>query len=280
VGGGDVEMRIVPIAMAAFALIYGFDAPARASDFSKLGEPSFARSMLISAERRIELSCATLAYLPYRKIEADILDEMLIGEVGLEDTGSKQKPMPKIAFEKLLTEPQAETLKAQTLLRVASDVGDRAIADQMFEGYYSKYIADWDPTEEAIAKMALKRENAKEKCSDIFNAARTDQLETMLSPASAKPIALIDLETCLAYDLIARDASNYSELQVFRGDDDEIYTKLVGPKGPKRKARKKEIAAHALTLGTIKPEYAAAMQIPCLATYVSEFKKLMPDTKF
>jgi hypothetical protein len=273
VGGGDAEMKIVPIVLTAFALIYGFAAPARASDFSQFGEPSFARSMLMSDERKNELLCSTLAYLPYRKIVVDVVDEMLIDEPGLEDASSKQKQMPKIAFEELLNEAQAETLKEQVLLRVTSDVGDSDMAGQMFEGYYSYYISDWDPSDEEIARVALSRKIGKEKCSDIFNAARTGQLETILSPASAKPIALIDLETCLAYDLIARDAPNYIDYAVFSGQNDEAYAILFGPKGAKRKAREKEIAAHALTLGTVKPEYAAVMQMPCLATYAIEFKK-------
>jgi hypothetical protein len=273
VGGGDAEMRIVRVVLTAFALIYGFAAPAHASDFGQFGEPSFARSMLMSDERKNELLCATLAYLPYRKIEADIVDEMLIDEPGLEDTSNKQKPLPKIAFEELLTKAQAETLKEQILMRVASDVGDNDMAGQMFEGYYSYYTSDWELSDEEIAQKALNRKNIKEQCFDIFNAARAGQLETILSPASAKPIALIDLETCLAYDLIGRDAPNYREYGVLRGDDDETYAILFGPKGPKRKAREKEIAAHALTLGTVKPEYAAVMQMPCLATYATEFKK-------
>jgi hypothetical protein len=271
-------MRVVPIILTLFALIYGFAAPVRASDFGQLGEPSFARSMLMSAERKNELLCATLAYLPYRKIAVDVVDEMLIDEAGIEDTSSKKQPLPKITFEELLTKAQAETLKTQILTRVTSDVGDSAMAGQMFEGYYSYYTEDWDPSEEEMAGRALNRKNAKKKCSDIFNAARAGQLETSLSPASTKPIALIDLETCLAYDLIARDAPNYREFAVLREDDDETYTKLVGPKGPKRKAREKEIAAHALTLGKVDPEYAAVMQMPCLATYAIEFKKHMPDT--
>jgi hypothetical protein len=266
-------MRIVRVVLTAFALIFGFAAPAHASDFGQFGEPSFARSMLMSDERKNELLCATLAYLPYRKIEADIVDEMLIDEPGLEDSSNKQKQMPKIAFEEVLTKAQAEKLKAQILTRVTSDVGDSAMADQMFEGYYSYYTSDWDISDEEIAQKASTRKNVKERCSDIFNAARAGQLEAALSPASAKPIALIDLETCLAYDLIARDAPNYIDYAVFSGQNDEAYAILFGPKGAKRKAREKEIAAHALTLGTVKPEYAAVMQMPCLATYAIEFKK-------
>jgi hypothetical protein len=299
-------------------LILGLTLPTSigSSDFSQLAEPAFARSLMITPERHIELRCAALAYLPYRKFEVfdvadepeymdEPTDEMIEGAEGrlsqypysekmaapnISDAPpSKYEPivappfavdlggLPEKQFEydKILSEAEAERLKAAVVSRLISDTGDDKMAQQSFDHRFSEFeVPYWDASEVITAERKSRRETAAHSCAAMFDAARTNTLEANLSPASAEPIALMTVDTCLAYDLIAQKSPDYNTYSILADNRrDETYAMLVGPKGRARKAREKTIAAVAASMGEVDPQFAVTKSIPCLATYIIEMKK-------
>lgn len=297
-------------------LIFGLTLPAPigSSDFSQLGEPAFARSLMISPERHVELQCAALAYLPYRKLDViDVANEPEYGDeptdemiaeaeaqlsqypysekmvapnffdeppskyelniappAAVEELGDG--PEKQFAYEKILTEAEAESLKSAVVSRLVSDIGDDKMAQQSLDQRFTEFeVPFWDESEENIAARKLRRETMANACASLFDAARANTLDANLSPASAEPIALMTVDTCLAYDLIARKSSDYDVSGIL--SDRDAYAALVGPKGSARKARMQKISAVAASLGKVDPRVAAAKSIPCLATYVTELKK-------
>ncbi len=295
---------ITPMVIAALLL----PAPLASSDFSQLGEPAFARSLMISAERQLELQCAALAYLPYRKVEVlDVLEDAegeafepieepsstppLDEKSGPPKSGHQpplknepfvvpppvviEAPRSNIAYEKLLNKNEAEQLKAAVLGRMVSDIGDAEMAEEDFyRRMWGFEVPEWDSSADYAAERAAARDAYKQRCQPIFAAARTNQLETALTPPSAAPIALMDVDTCLAFDLIAKASPDYRQYSILSDDrDEELYTMLVGPKGQNRKAREQKIASLAVSMGKVDPKLALTKAIPCLATYMTEIRK-------
>jgi hypothetical protein len=246
--------------------------PAAASDFSQLAEPAFGRMMLLSADRHKEANCAALAFLPFWKPE--VIEFMEAGaDEEAESIGEDAAPaVPQITFEKLLTEPQAERLKAAVLLRLQSDIGDEKWATEAFEHAHNRMAPSWDYSQENIERTGRYREELKPECQSIFDAVVADQLEGQLSPASAEPIALPDVDTCLAYDLMARKSDSYDQLSYLHEDGPyDLYTEIVGRKGPKRRAKEKEIAALADTIKDVSPDVASSRLIACMPVFFAQF---------
>jgi hypothetical protein len=256
--------------------------PALASDFSKMAEPAFARSMLLSPERQMEVNCAVIAYLPFRKVEVlDVLEE-IPPEEPMADTGGsieaathKEEAPPEVVFEMPLSEEQAENLRAAVLARLRSDIGDDERAFDTFEMRFGAFAPDWDYSAETIAIKAENRGTLAEKCEAIFDAAGAGQLEIALSPASAAPIALPDVDTCLAYDLVGKKSKYYADYAYLHqeGDGETLYQQLLGPRGKMRRAREKQIATLAASLTELSPDNAALRLMPCLSTFSAALRK-------
>lgn len=254
------------------SLSLGLTCPAAASDFSQLAEPAFGRMMLLTADRHKEANCAALAFLPFWKPE--VIEVMEAGtDEEAEAIGEDAAPAPpQITFEMLLTEPQAEQLKAAVLLRLQSDIGDDKWAAEALEQAYNRLAPNWDYSQENIERTRRYREELKPECQAIFDAVAADQLERQLSPASAEPIALPDVDTCLAYDLIARKSDSYEQLSYLHEEGPtDLYTEIVGPKGPKRRAKEKEIAALADTIRDVSPDVASSRLIACMPVFFGRF---------
>ncbi len=251
---------------------------AGASDFSGLANPAFGRSLLISPERQNELNCAALAYLPYQKMDMlEVADEVAVDATDVQIAAPVQQ-QPSIVFEELLTKTQAEDLKAQVILRVLSDVGDREMAIEMFAIRMHQFAPAWDVSDEAIAQKARVRDAVKPGCASIFEAAQASNLANVLASASAEPIALPDVNTCLAYDRIAQKSRNYANYDFLHGSGSgDVYTRIVGPKGAQRTAREAEIAAVATRLEPIEPEIAGSRLIACLPVFAKVIRSAEAD---
>lgn len=266
-------MKALAFTLATLSLVSVLPPGAKASDFSELANPSFARSMMIDAERNKESFCAALAYLPYRELEIfDVQDEPIepLDAPPTLKAAPDAEPIPEDEFEKLLTKEQAVTLRDAVLLRLASDIGNANMAYVLFESRAMILAPEaWNEAEDFEHK-ATTRERFKADCAPIYAAVANGSLEKALSPASAAPIALPDVTTCLAYDLIARNSPEYETMGFGNFHRDGLYKKLVGPKGTKRRLREKEIAARAASLPDVQPEVAARRLMPCIAVFATE----------
>ncbi len=253
----------------------------QASDFSKLADPALARTALLSKERRAEVMCATLAHLPYDTFEyIDVLDpsdQQAPDAAPPSDKPASSTP-PPITYDILLDQAQADQLFQTVYSRLTSDLGSADFALNFMQTVRKAFTPHWDYSAENVAQRAKNRTEYALRCAQIFAAAKTDQLDTALSAASAAPLALPDVLTCLAYDHLARDLDGYRETSAVPDFDVKAQRMFYGPKGPKRKARMQAIAVHAATLDTMEPRtLLSRLMLPCLAVYAAEIKRQDPN---
>ena len=181
--------------------------PAEASDFGKLANPVYGRLALVSEKRDHERSCAGLA-----------LHE-----------AAKGRAPGKVA---------AEALAAAVSDRLGSDIGDRALAEELVT-----FAAGWWESGTQDAKtLADARRLLLANCAAIFRAAASGRLEDALSPRSEKPLNIPDIETCLAYAAVAKTLGGEH-----RGFDLESYEEVremwLGEPGADRAARERSLAS-------------------------------------
>jgi hypothetical protein len=274
-------MTTVSLSVVLVVLSLIINPSAVASDFSQMGEPAFARSLMLSKERQNELNCAALASLPFHQrqnLEMISLpeDEPPISETDRSIVAStpKAEPRPPIVYEQLLSETDAEHLKTAVMRRLVSDIDDQKMATEHFGMRLSRLMEDWDTSAEGLVRIAKRREDMKSACREIFIAARSGDIEKVLTPSSIEPIVLPDIDTCLAYDLIAKKSPDYADYNFLHEDHGgSLYDMIVGPKGPRRKARETEIAEKASSLGNIDATIAARSLITCLPTFAVYFRR-------
>ena len=152
--------RLVGLLLAVAAT-----APSMASDFSKLTEPAFGRSMLISAVRERQKECAGL---------------------GLYWAERGQSPGKN----------GAKQLADAVVVRLTVEIGDGKLARELVDGKAASYA---DPTRtEPIWTEA--RDYLTQKCEPYFAAARQgdSELATILGPVPTELLQLPSEEQCLA----------------------------------------------------------------------------------
>ena len=249
--------------------------PATASDFSGLANPAFGRSILLGTERREESDCAALAYLPFQ--ETDII-EIADTEAAQDVQNINTPSASENRYEEFLGKADAERLRNAVIIRLASDIGDEAVASDFFEVAMRKMTLNWERSAENIVRKEAFRKAIAAKCSAIFNAAHEDRLQDVLMVPSPTPIALPDVDTCLAYDLIGQKSPEYHDFADYLHSDrdgDSMYDMLVGQKGAERSAREKAIEAKAVQI-EITPQLAALRMLACLPVFAEEFRRLNP----
>ncbi len=140
-------------------------APAQASDFSKLAEPAFGRSMLISAVRERQKECAGLALYWAERGKAP-------GKEG------------------------ARRLADAVAARLTIEIGDAVLARSLVEGKAAGY-ADPTKTEPFWTEV---RDYLTQKCEPYFEAARKgdSELAVALGPMPTELLQLPSEEQCLA----------------------------------------------------------------------------------
>ena len=140
-------------------------APTQASDFSKLAEPAFGRSMLISAVRERQKECAGLALYWAEHGKAP-------GKEG------------------------ARRLADAVAARLTIEIGDAVLARSLVEGKAAGY-ADPTKTEPFWTEV---RDYLTQKCEPYFEAARKgdSELAVALGPMPTELLQLPSEEQCLA----------------------------------------------------------------------------------
>jgi len=147
-------------------------APIQASDFSKLAEPAFGRSMLISAVRERQKECAGLALY-----------------------WSERGQSPGTVAAKRLADAVTR--------RLAIEIGDAVLARSLVEGKAAGYA---DPTKTEPFWVEV-RDYLTQKCEPYFAAASKGDAE-LAATLGPMPNALLELpsaEQCLATADYARE---------------------------------------------------------------------------
>ncbi|HMS19779.1 hypothetical protein [uncultured Sphingorhabdus sp.] len=249
--------------------------PATASDFSELANPAVGRSILLGSERRQEVDCAALANLPFQ--ENDII-EIADAGAGQDVQNIDTLSASENRYEEFLGKADAERLKDAVIVRLASDLGEAAVVSDFFGAAMRRMTPSWERSTEDIARKEAFRKAIAPKCSAIFNAAHEDRLQEVLMVPSLTPIALPDVDTCLAYDLIGQKSPEYHDFADYLHSDMDggsMYEMMLGKKGAKRSAREKAIEAKAAKMD-ITPQLAALRMLACLPVLAEEFRRLHP----
>lgn len=228
----------------AFLLAALSGGSALASDFSKMGDPTYARVVLISDARRLELDCAGLALS------------------GFDEAGLNQP----------LSREQAKQLGDAVTARLATELGGKEAAASFLDNKAAFLIPYGD--DELQKEVTEKRKSLEPECQAIYSAAKSGQLDGVLQAASPQPLALPDIDTCLAYDLIAQKDPEYESYSILGESDRDLYNIIVGPTGEARTAKEAVVAKMASGMANITPAMAKTKLVwPCMPVYIEELKK-------
>ena len=158
--------------LLGIALAIAVAAPTAASDFSKLAEPAFGRSMLISPVRERQKECAGLAL--YRS--------------------ERGQPPGKDGAKRL-----ADAVAS----RLTIEIGDAVLARSLVDGKAAGYD---DPTRTEPFWVEV-RDYLTQKCEPYFEAARKgdSELAAELGPMPTELLQLPTEEQCLATADYARE---------------------------------------------------------------------------
>jgi hypothetical protein len=218
--------------------------PSLASDFSKLAEPAYGRSMLISAQRERQKECAGLA--------------LYWSERGQSPGKDAAKRLADAVVERLTVE-----------------IGDGALARDLVGGKAAGY-ADPTRTEPIWAEA---RDYLTQKCQPYFDAARKGEVE-LASALGPMPTALLELpnaEQCLA-------TAEYAKETGFGHWDEEVGELLRKERfndvdAKERDARQAAVDGGLRVLREKKPneDHLELMFIACLPTIREAAIRLGPD---
>ncbi len=236
-------------AMFTFVITLMVANSASASDFSGLADPGFARMSMLSPQRFLEVKCVAAA------------------NGALSDTiGTKP-----------LNQAEAARLTKAVSERLATNLGSAKAAKDNLDMHVMWSSPEWGYDKVSLAEIRAERAEQFAQCTQIYAAARTDTLAATLEAPSDKPITLPDLDTCLAYDLLARPLPEYPDYGFVSERDNEVYERLMEPKGPVRTAHEAVIAKRAEELkGTAPQIILVRAGITCLATYMD---LILPDER-
>lgn len=135
-----------------------------------------------------------------------------------------------------VTMAEAQLLRSAVDRRLSAELGSRKWALEMLEPR-DRY--DGSEPDAGYADMAG-------TCAAHLAALRDGSIEAKLAPLGGDPIALPDLDTCLAYDLLARRADPPIQDNMF--NDQDLRDRLMGATGEERKARAARAEAIAASL--------------------------------
>lgn len=192
------------IALYFAALVLG--APAQASDFRQIADPRFARSLLITAPRQLQVDCAGLA-------------------LHRSETGA-------------VSGEAANRLADAVGRRLGIDVADPIFARNLIEDRAAGHA---DPTKTDRVWAELRRD-LEAKCASLFAAASKSQadVEAALGPVPTEPRELPNAEQCLA---VARYAEETGAVEWSREMGELLQSARIERAGPdERAAREKTVA--------------------------------------
>lgn len=124
-----------------------------------------------------------------------------------------------------VTMAEAQLLRSAVTKRLASELGSRKWAIKALE---PRERYDGREPDADYADMAG-------SCAAHLAALRDGTIEAKLAPLGGDPIALPDLDSCLAYDLLARRSDPPIRDSMF--NDRELRDRLLGSTDDERKAR-------------------------------------------
>jgi hypothetical protein len=236
-------------AMFTFVITLMVANSASASDFSGLADPGFARMSMLSPQRFLEVKCVAGA------------NGALADTVGT-------KP---------LTQAEAARLTKAVSERLATNLGSEKAAKDNLDMHAIWSSPEWAYDNEKLDRIRADRSEQSAQCTQIYAATRSDTLAAILEAPSDKPITLPDLDTCLAYDLLARPLPDYKDYGFVSERNNEVYEQLMEPKGPARTAHEAVIAKRAEELKDTAPQIILVRAgITCLATYMDVIR---PDER-
>jgi hypothetical protein len=229
-------MKHVIVAVAAASLV---TTHAPASDFSKLGEASFARTILLSPTRQEEALCVSLALHQAAKT----------GEPRMADARHMAAAMRAILID---------------------EIGDERGADELIgvrSGWFN--LDDYTVPDDRAWKAQSNVEFAI-RCEPLFSAYRTGGVpafKAALEPSKGL-IPLLSLPRCLAlHEYVAGIDPNPMMGPKEIAEVQALASKAMAPED--RKALEAATAAEQARISTEKPDanLASAHALACLATY-------------
>lgn len=225
-------------------LVTAITAPTHGSDFSKLAEPAFGRSMLISAVRERQKECAGLSLYWAERGQAP-------GAEG------------------------AKRLADAVVGRLTIEIGDAALAHELVEGKAASYA---DPTKTEPFWVEA-RDYLTQKCEPYFVAARKgdSDLAAVLGPMPPELLQLPSEEQCLA-------TANYAKETGLGHWDEEVGKLLRKERfhnvdAKERAAREAMVEGGLKVLREKKPDqgHLERMFIACLPAVRAAAIRLGPD---
>lgn len=239
-------MRSAVVLAAALSLVVQ---PAAASDFSKLGDPAFARALLIGHQRMLESTCASIA----------IHRPQAVGNVAPADA----KVMSELVAQRLIAEIGVEK-DAREFLE------DRA-------GWFDSN--DFDPAESSKLKAEVLADFAR-KCAPLLDSYRTGGkagFEAKLLPSRGL-IPLLSLPYCIA---LAEYVSTRDPHPMFDREQLAEVNEVAhhGLSDGDRKSLDSAIETERAALAKSKPELEvlAATPMACLATFRQRAEQAYPE---
>ena len=219
-------------------------APTQASDFSRLAEPAFGRSMLISAQRERQKECAGLALYWAERGRAP----------GTE---------------------AAKRLADAVVGRLTVEIGDAKLARELVDGKAAGY-ADPTKTEPIWAEV---RDYLTQKCEPYFDAAGKGDA-TLAAKLGPMPTALLQLpseEQCLA-------TAEYAKETGLGQWDEEVGELLRQERfhdvdAKEQAARQAVVEGGLKVLRDMKPDedHLELMFVACLPTVRAAAERMGPD---
>ena len=232
------------VANGFLLLALAISTPSHASDFSRLAEPAFGRSMLISAVRERQKECAGLALYWSDRGKAP-------GKDG------------------------AKRLVDAVAGRLAVEIGDAVLARSLVEGKAAGYA---DPTRTEPFWVEV-RDYLTQKCEPYFDAARKGdaELAAALGPMPTELLRLPDPEQCLA-------TADYAKETGLANWDEEVGELLRKERfqnvdAKERDARQAIVEGGLRFLRETKPDedHLELMFVACLPTVRAAAERLGPD---
>ena len=230
--------------MLGLLLAAAVTTPSIASDFSKLAEPAFGRSMLISAVRERQKECAGLALYWAERGKSP-------GKQG------------------------ATRLAEAVVSRLTIEIGDGALARELVEGKAAGY-ADPTKTEPFWTEV---RDYLTQKCEPYFDAAAKGdaELAAQLGPMPTELLQLPSEEQCLA-------TADYAKETGLGHWDEEVGELLRKERfhnvdAKERAARQAVVDGGLKVLREKKPDedHLEMMFVACLPTVRQAALRLGPD---
>lgn len=234
-----------PLVAASLAALIATPAPA--SDFSRLSEPGFARTMLLAPARQHEVQCVAAAVARAKGTNASSADAIAM----------------------------AQALAERLAVELGSAADARDLLDHRVAGFQPNGFDSPDYAAEKEKELAM----VLDQCGELLGSYRSGGLaafKAALAPATGL-VPLLPLDQCLAII----DASSRLEHAMFSKEDGQQVRRLVstGLSAAELASLDRAVAAAAETVrpGRIDDRSLEMKSVACLATIRTEVDKRGPQ---